>query len=92
MVVRSGLFLPIVDELADPVVVGRLSAEAEEAGSDGVFVWDHLRWRAAVVDVADAWIVLAAIATCTERVRLGPMVTRLARRRPVKIAASIARP
>jgi hypothetical protein len=32
MAVRSGLFLPIIDELADPVVLGRLSAEAEEVG------------------------------------------------------------
>jgi hypothetical protein len=29
---RSGLFLPIFDELADPAIVARLSAEAEEAG------------------------------------------------------------
>jgi hypothetical protein len=36
---RSGLFLPIFDALADPLVVARLAAEAEEAGWDGVFVW-----------------------------------------------------
>ena len=52
----------------------------------GVFVWDHLRWRAPVRLVADAWITLAAVAAATERVRLGPMITPLARRRPVKVA------
>jgi alkanesulfonate monooxygenase SsuD/methylene tetrahydromethanopterin reductase-like flavin-dependent oxidoreductase (luciferase family) len=88
--VRSGLFLPPFDELAHPGIVARLSAEAEEAGWHGVFVWDHVRWREPVVDVADAWITLAAIATSTERIRLGPMVTPLARRRPVKVARETA--
>jgi alkanesulfonate monooxygenase SsuD/methylene tetrahydromethanopterin reductase-like flavin-dependent oxidoreductase (luciferase family) len=82
--------LPPFDELADPGVVARLSAEAEEAGWHGVFVWDHVRWREPVVDVADAWITLTAIATSTERIRLGPMVTPLARRRPVKVARETA--
>ncbi len=42
--IRSGLWLPLFDELADPVVVADLAAEAEEARWHGVFVWDHLRW------------------------------------------------
>jgi alkanesulfonate monooxygenase SsuD/methylene tetrahydromethanopterin reductase-like flavin-dependent oxidoreductase (luciferase family) len=87
---RSALYLPIFDALADPVVVARLAAEAEEAGWHGVFVWDHLRWRAPVRQVADPWITLAAIATATERLRLGPMVTPLARRRPAKVARETA--
>ena len=88
--VRSALWLPIFDELADPVAVARLAAEAEEAGWDGVFVWDHLRWRAPVQQVADPWITLAAIATATESVRIGPMITPLARRRPTKLAKETA--
>jgi alkanesulfonate monooxygenase SsuD/methylene tetrahydromethanopterin reductase-like flavin-dependent oxidoreductase (luciferase family) len=87
---RSGLFVPLFDELADPALVARLSAEAEEAGWDGVFVWDHVRWREPVVDVADPWITLSAIAIATEGIRLGPMVTPLARRRPVKVARETA--
>jgi alkanesulfonate monooxygenase SsuD/methylene tetrahydromethanopterin reductase-like flavin-dependent oxidoreductase (luciferase family) len=87
---RSGLFLPIFDELADPATVARLAAEAEEAGWNGVFVWDHVRWREPVVDVADPWITLAAIATATNTIRLGPMITPLARRRPVKVAKETA--
>ena len=87
---RSGLFLPLFDELADPAVVARLSAEAEAAGWHGVFVWDNLRFQEPVVDVADPWITLAAMATATERIRLGPMVTPLARRRPVKVARETA--
>ena len=49
---RSGLFLPLFDELANPALVADLAAEAEEAGWHGVFVWDHVRWREPVVDVA----------------------------------------
>jgi len=87
---HSGLFLPLFAALADPLAVARLAAEAEEAGWDGVFVWDHVRWREPVLAVGDPWITLAAIATATERVRLGPMVTPLARRRPVKVARETA--
>ena len=83
---RSALWLPLFDDLADPVAVARLAAEAEEAGWHGFFVWDHLSWRAPVREVADPWITLAAVATATECLRLGPMVTPLARRRPAKVA------
>src|SRR2546421_10391122 len=86
----SALWLPLFDDLADPIVAARLAGEAEGAGWHGVFVWDHVRWRAPVRQVADAWITLAAIAGATERVRLGPMVTPLARRRPVKVARETA--
>jgi alkanesulfonate monooxygenase SsuD/methylene tetrahydromethanopterin reductase-like flavin-dependent oxidoreductase (luciferase family) len=87
---RLGLYIPLFDELADPALVARLCAEAEEAGWDGVFVWDHVRWREPVVDVADTQVTLAAIASATERIRLGPMVTPLARRRPAKVARETA--
>jgi len=90
MTLRSALWLPLFDELADPSVVAGLAAEAEEAGWHGVFVWDQLRWRAPVRQVADPWITLAAIAGATERVRIGPMVTPLARRRPAKVARETA--
>ncbi len=75
---RSGLFLPLFDELADPALVVRLCVAAEDAGWHGVFVWDHVRWREPIIDVADPWITLTAIAAATERVRVGPMVTPLA--------------
>ena len=84
--VGSGLFLPPFEALADPLTVARLAAEAEEAGWTGVFVWDHLRWCEPISAIADPWITLAAMATATSRIRLGPMVTPLARRRPAKVA------
>ncbi|BBY90410.1 luciferase-like protein [Mycobacterium gallinarum] len=88
--VGSGLFLPPFEALADPVTVARLSAEAEEAGWTGVFVWDHLRWCEPISAIADPWITLAAMATATSRIRIGPMVTPLARRRPAKVAKETA--
>lgn len=87
---RSALWLPIFDDLADPGVLARLAAEAEEVGWHGFFVWDHVHWRSPIRHVADPWITLAAIATATERVRLGPMITPLARRRPTKVARETA--
>jgi alkanesulfonate monooxygenase SsuD/methylene tetrahydromethanopterin reductase-like flavin-dependent oxidoreductase (luciferase family) len=87
---RSGLFVPLFDALADPAVVARLAAEAEEAGWDGFFVWDQIHWRAPVMAIGDTQVTLAAIATATERIRFGPMVTPLARRRPAKVARETA--
>jgi alkanesulfonate monooxygenase SsuD/methylene tetrahydromethanopterin reductase-like flavin-dependent oxidoreductase (luciferase family) len=88
--VGSALWLPLFDELSDPVAIARLAAEAEEVGWHGVFVWDHLRWQPPVTHVADAWITLAAIATATEQLRLGPMIMPVPRRRPAKVARETA--
>ena len=87
---KHALFLPIFDELAEPSVVASLAAEAEAAGWDGLFVWDHIAYRAPVRAVADPWVTLAAVACATERLRLGPMVTPLPRRRPVVVARQVA--
>ena len=42
------------------------------------------------LEVADPWIALTAVALATERVRLGAMVTPLARRRPWDVARQVA--
>ncbi len=90
MSARAGLWLPLFDELADPATLVRLAVEAEEAGWDGFFVWDHVAWRAPIRAVADPWVVLSAVAAVTSRLVLGPMVTPLARRRAVKVARETA--
>ncbi len=83
---RHALFFPPADELADPLAVVELAVLAEERGWDGVFLWDHVNRPDAPRPLADPWIVLAAIATATSRIRLGPMVTPMVRRRPQKLA------
>ncbi|HEY0374882.1 MAG TPA: LLM class flavin-dependent oxidoreductase [Amnibacterium sp.] len=83
---RRGLFVAPFDVLADPGLIGGLAAEAEAAGWDALFVWDHLRYSAPVQAIADPWICCAAIAMRTTRLRFGPMVTPLPRRRPQVLA------
>lgn len=87
---RRGLFLPPFDGLADPRLVADLAVVAEQAGWDGVFVWDHVRYSPPVAAIADPWICCAAIAVRTERIRFGPMVTPLPRRRPHVVARQAA--
>ena len=86
---QRGLTVPIFDRLADPTLLAELAVDAEEAGWDGFFVWDHVRYRAPVQAVTDPWIALAAIAARTQRVQIGPMVTPLARRRPQIVARQV---
>ena len=53
---------------------------AEEAGWDGIFVWEAAYGL-------DAWTLLSAMAARTETIRLGTMLTPLPWRRPWKVAS-----
>ena len=79
---RYAVNLPIVGEYSDPKALVELAKDAEAAGWDAVFVWDSLvfdpDWKP---PVSDPWIVLGAIASHTERVKIGTMVAQPARRR-----------
>lgn len=68
----------------DARLSAELAAEAEAAGWDGVFVPDGIYIEN--FPTYDPWVVLAAMAMRTERVRLGPMLTPVPRRRPWKLA------
>ncbi|HEY2604225.1 MAG TPA: LLM class flavin-dependent oxidoreductase [Thermoleophilaceae bacterium] len=83
---RRAIFVAPFDELADPRVLARLAADTEEAGFDGFFVWDHVRYSAPTRGVADPWVALSAVAGATERAIIGPLVTPLSRRRIHKLA------
>lgn len=84
---RFGLHVPNFGPFGDPRTLAELAHEAEAAGWDGFFLWDHILgdpgWRHPMVD---PWVSLAAIAVRTERIRIGPLVTAVPRRRPWKLA------
>jgi alkanesulfonate monooxygenase SsuD/methylene tetrahydromethanopterin reductase-like flavin-dependent oxidoreductase (luciferase family) len=84
--VKRGLFVAPFDELMEPRLLTELAQRAERTGWDGFFLWDHLSYAPPVRSVADPWVALAAIAYATERIRLGPLVTPLSRRRVHKLA------
>jgi alkanesulfonate monooxygenase SsuD/methylene tetrahydromethanopterin reductase-like flavin-dependent oxidoreductase (luciferase family) len=88
--VRHALYLPPFGPLADPNVQAEVAVEAEAHDWDGLFLWDHvLRPATEPAEIADVWVAMAAQAAVTERIRLGPMVTPIARRRPHKLAREI---
>lgn len=62
-----------------------LAFEAEIAGWDGVFYWDGICIESAG-PMYDPWVVLAAMAMRTQRVRIGAVLTPPSRRRPWKLA------
>jgi alkanesulfonate monooxygenase SsuD/methylene tetrahydromethanopterin reductase-like flavin-dependent oxidoreductase (luciferase family) len=74
----------------DPRDLVELAIVAESTAWDGFFLWDHLQLDAASRPaMLDPWVVLGAIAARTTRIRIGAMVTPLARRRPWKLAKEI---
>lgn len=85
-----GLYVPNIGSFADADALVEIARRADANGWDGVFVWDMI--TPVIVgpgqppDAVDPWIVLAGMAVATERIRLGPLVTPLARRRPQKVA------
>lgn len=84
---RHAIYVPLFGALADPHAIVDLAEAAEQSGWQGFFVWDHVLspingdW-----EIADPWVALAAVATVTDRIHLGPMVTPLPRRRVLKLA------
>ncbi len=69
----------------DPRTVAELACEVEQAGWDGAFYWDGI-YIGEGWEIYDPWVVMAAMAMRTERVRIGAMLTPPARRRPWKLA------
>jgi alkanesulfonate monooxygenase SsuD/methylene tetrahydromethanopterin reductase-like flavin-dependent oxidoreductase (luciferase family) len=82
---RYALNLPAFGAFADARALASLACEAEDAGWDGFFIWDHIQAESGV-SVADPWVTLTAIAMKTERIQIGALVTPLPRRRPWKFA------
>jgi len=82
---QHALYAPPFGTFGDVGLLVDLARAAEDAGWDGFFLWDHIHYEHDV-PFADPWIALTAMAAATQRLRLGPLITPLPRRRPWKVA------
>jgi hypothetical protein len=84
---RFGLYIPNFGEAISAQSLADLAGEAESAGWDGLFLWDHMLYsKSQKIHMVDPWISLTAIAMNTHALRFGPAITPVARRRPWKLA------
>ena len=83
---RFGITIPPFAEFIDPSALAEQAHDAETAGWDGFFIWDAVFFDPTFHPIADPWVSLAAVALSTQRMRIGTMVTPIARRRPWKLA------
>src|SRR6266852_4690072 len=87
MPVQFAINTPNFGSFGDARLLAELAQEAEDAGWDGFFVWDHIGGSSfQAIPMADPWVALTAMAMATSRIKLGPIVTPLPRRRPWKLA------
>jgi alkanesulfonate monooxygenase SsuD/methylene tetrahydromethanopterin reductase-like flavin-dependent oxidoreductase (luciferase family) len=91
--VRFSVNLPNFGDFADARTVAAVASAAEAAGWDALFVWDHVVHRKDVrrgQPFGDPWMLLTAAALATTGLRLGTLVTPVARRRPEQLARQVA--
>ncbi|MEH0517281.1 LLM class flavin-dependent oxidoreductase [Streptomyces sp. B21-079] len=89
---KYGIYVPNCWNYGSVAALTRLAQDAEQAGWEGFFIWDHL-FVADDIPVVDPQIALASIAAATapDGLRhIGALVTPLARRRPWKVARETA--
>ncbi|MGH3424498.1 MAG: LLM class flavin-dependent oxidoreductase [Nocardioidaceae bacterium] len=88
---RFSINVPNFGDFADPRTVARVALAAEQAGWDGLFVWDHVVHQKRLRRTfGDPWMLLTAAALATTRIRLGTLVTPVPRRRPQQLARQVA--
>ncbi|MCC6616058.1 MAG: LLM class flavin-dependent oxidoreductase [Anaerolineae bacterium] len=81
-----GISMPPFGDFADLAFLGETAHEAEALGWDGFFIWDHVFFDPTFHPNVDPWIALAVMAQRTTTIRIGTMITPLARRRPWVLA------
>lgn len=87
---KFGVGAPNVGEFAHPRLLVEMAQQAEAAGWDGFFLWDHLLYRPERPGAVEPWSVIAAAAAVTTRIRLGVLVTAVPRRQPPLLAQQVA--
>jgi alkanesulfonate monooxygenase SsuD/methylene tetrahydromethanopterin reductase-like flavin-dependent oxidoreductase (luciferase family) len=88
-ILNTAVYLPNHGPFGDARIIADLAQDAESAGRDGFFLWDHVAEYDEAgnsVPCADPWLALTATATQTSSIMLGTTVTPLPRRRPQKLA------
>jgi alkanesulfonate monooxygenase SsuD/methylene tetrahydromethanopterin reductase-like flavin-dependent oxidoreductase (luciferase family) len=88
--VRCSINIPNFGDFADARSVATVASAAEQAGWDGLFVWDHVLHRGHPRPFGDPWMLLTGAALATSRIRLGTLLTPVARRRPQQLARQVA--
>ncbi|MFX1483240.1 MAG: LLM class flavin-dependent oxidoreductase [Promethearchaeota archaeon] len=86
---KFGINLPNFGWFGEANTLVEIAVEAEEAGWQGFFIWDHMmvfKQEDMVLPFIDPWIALTAVACNTKKMKLGPLITPLPRRRPWKVA------
>lgn len=92
-VMRYSINIPNFGDFADARTVAQTATAAEQAGWDGLFVWDHVVHDKEVQrgkPFGDPWMLLTAAALATSRIRLGPLVAAVPRHRPEQLARQVA--
>lgn len=89
---RYGLSVINFAAYGEPAALQRVARAAEEAGWDGLLLWDHVAyaWGGDGPGTGDPWVRLTAAARVTERLRLGTNVPPLPRPRPQVLATQVA--
>ncbi|WP_330173130.1 LLM class flavin-dependent oxidoreductase [Streptomyces sp. NBC_01498] len=88
---RFSINIPNFGDFADPRNVRTVAVAAEQAGWDGLFVWDHVVHRYHQGrPFADPWMLLTAAALSTSRIRLGTLLTPVPRYLPQQLARQVA--
>ena len=90
---KYGINIPNFGWFGDIDTLVEIAVDTEESGWDGFFLWDHMmvfKQEDMVLPFADPWIALTAIACNTKKIRLGPLITPIPRRRPWKVAREAA--
>lgn len=84
---KFAISLPNGGACGRPDQLAEFAFLAETAGWDAIFLEDYIIWQGHnEVPTFDPWVSLAAMAVRTQSIRLGTMVTPIARRRPWKLA------
>jgi probable F420-dependent oxidoreductase len=95
---KIGFILPLgeSDRLGRPpsfAEIHALARQAEDAGLDSIWVYDHLLYRfpeRETMGVWECWSMLSALAQATERVELGTLVMPVSWRNPALLAKMAA--